>query len=109
MMVPAAMPTGMLISNTQRQPTVDVMRPPTAGPKIADTPQTAENNPWTRARWRGSKMSPAIVNEIGWTAPAPRPWIARNRMSCSIDCEKPHSAEPTTNTVRPNRITGLRP
>ena len=109
MITPAAIPTGMLISNTQRQPTVVVIRPPIAGPMIADTPHTAENQPWILARRRGSKMSPAIVNEMGWTAPAPRPWSARKAMSSFIDVEKPHSAEPTTKTVRPNSITGLRP
>ena len=109
MIAPARMPTGRLISNTQGHPTVVVITPPSAGPMIADTPQTPENTPCIRARWRGVKMSPAMVNETGWTAPAPRPWSARNPMRAGMDVAVPHRTDPITNSASPTRNTGLRP
>ena len=54
-------------------------------------------------------MSPTMVKAIGWTAPAPRPWMARNTMSWIIDWLSPHSAEPPTNRATPARKIGLRP
>ncbi len=54
-------------------------------------------------------MSPTIVTDIGWTAPAPSPWIARKAMSAGIDQANPHSTEPVRNVATPTRITGLRP
>ncbi|HEU4673434.1 MAG TPA: hypothetical protein VFS32_11095 [Candidatus Limnocylindrales bacterium] len=50
MMKPATIPTGMLISNTQGQPTVVVRTPPRAGPTIAATPQTPLKRPCIFAR-----------------------------------------------------------
>ncbi len=109
MMLIAAIPTGMLMANTQGQPTVLVIRPPRAGPMIAATPQTADSTPCIRARRAGEKMSPAIVIEIGSTAPAPRPWIVLNTISSSMEPDSPHSADPVTNRASPNMNTGLRP
>ena len=54
-------------------------------------------------------MSPAIVTAIGWTAPAPSPWTARNAMSAGIDHATPHSTDPSPNSAIPMRTTGLRP
>jgi hypothetical protein len=54
-------------------------------------------------------MSPAIVTAIGWTAPAPSPWIARNAMSAGIDHATAHSSDPRANSPMPRRTTGLRP
>ena len=103
MIAPARMPTGRLISNTHGQPTVVVITPPMAGPTIADTPQTPENMPCIRARWRGVKMSPAIVNEIGWTAPAPRPCRARKAIKRGHRGRRPaqHRAEHEQEQARP--------
>ena len=103
------MPTGRLISKTHGQPTVVVITPPSAGPMIAETPHTPEKTPCIRARWCGVKMSPAIVNEIGWTAPAPSPCRARNAISAGIEVAVPHRTDPTTNRASPNMNTGLRP
>ena len=51
-----------LILATQK-PTVDVISPPIAGPKIAETPQTAEKRPWIRARWEGVDLASEPVAE----------------------------------------------
>ena len=88
---------------------VAVIRPPIAGPMMAEIPHTLLNRPCIRARCRGSKMSPTMVKAMGWTAPAPRPWIARKTISWSIDWLRPQSAEPPTKSPRPARKIGLRP
>ena len=49
------------------------------------------------------------VRLTGWIAPAPMPWINRNAIKDGMDQAKPHSAEPTRNTVIPASSTGLRP
>ncbi len=85
------------------------MRPPSAGPTIALTPHTLLKTPCIRARCRGSKISPTIVKAMGCTAPAPRPWIARKMMSCSMLAERPHSIDPPTNSPSPARKSGFRP
>jgi hypothetical protein len=46
-------PTGRLIANTQRQPTVVVRTPPTSGPAVAATPAIAPHSPKARARAEG--------------------------------------------------------
>ena len=54
-------------------------------------------------------MSPAIVRLIGCTAPAPRPWTARNTISAGMLQATPHSSDPIANTAMPNSMIGLRP
>ena len=54
-------------------------------------------------------MSPTIVIPIGWTAPAPMPWTARNAMSDVMFQARPHSKEPSRKTPTPTSIIGLRP
>ena len=98
-----------MTKKTQCHPTVVVMMLPKAGPTTAATPQTPLNKPWIFARSSDSKTSPTIVNEIGWTAPAPRPWIVRKAMSWVMFWARPHSIEPPTNPARPIMKMGLRP
>ncbi len=88
---------------------VPVISPPRNGPMIAATPHTLLKNPCIRARCRGSKMSPTIVNAIGWAAPAPKPWMARKMISWNIDWARPHRTEPPTKRSSPIRKIGLRP
>ena len=54
-------------------------------------------------------MSPTIVMPIGWTAPAPSPWTARNAISAVMLQARPHSSEPSRKSAIPTSITGLRP
>ncbi len=72
-------------------------------------PHTPLNSPCTLARSSKSKMSPMIVSTIGMTAPAPNPWIARKRISCTIVCEAPEAIEPSKKSAVPKRKSGLRP
>ena len=46
---------------------------------------------------------------MGSTAPAPIPWMKRNRTSIPIDWESPHRSEPARKIVTPAMNTGLRP
>ena len=41
--------------------------------------------------------------------PAPSPWKARNEISWTMFCERPHSIDPATNTTNANWKTTLRP
>ncbi len=50
-----------------------------------------------------------MVIDIGWTAPAPRPWMARKAISEPMLQASPHRIEPTRNSPMPTSITGLRP
>src|SRR4051794_3253434 len=54
-------------------------------------------------------MSPATVIVIGCTAPAPRPYNARNAMSAGMLHATPHSTLPSRNNPIPNSSSGLRP
>jgi len=54
-------------------------------------------------------MSPTIVIAIGSTAPAPRPWIARNAMRLGMLQAAEANTEPRRNAPIPNSMIGLRP
>jgi hypothetical protein len=43
-------------------------------------------------------MSPMIASASENRPPAPRPWKARNAASWYIDCARPESADPITNS-----------
>ena len=109
MRIAARSPTGALTKKTQRQPMVVVMMLPIAGPITAAAPHTPENSPWILARCSLSKTSPRMVNEIGCTAPAPRPWIVRKRIRDVIDVANPHSIDPPMKRPSPVMKMGLRP
>src|SRR5665647_1711888 len=54
-------------------------------------------------------MSPTIVIDIGSTAPAPRPWIARKAMRLGMFQAAAASTDPSRNAPMPNSMMGLRP
>jgi len=45
-------------------------------------------------RCRGGTISPIVAIAPTIRPPAPRPWIARNVISCTIDWDSPDSADP---------------
>ena len=49
------------------------------------------------------------ASEMGKSAPAPTPWMPRNRMSMAMFWDRPDSAEPTRKMVTPIISIGLRP
>ena len=77
--ISAAMPIGMFIRNTQRQPEMKriwlapAKRPPISGPRTLEVPKTARNIPWYLARSRGGTMSAKIVSDSENKPPAPIP------------------------------------
>ena len=46
-------------------------------------------------------MSPMTASATGKSAPAPRPWMPRNRMNCHISCDRLHSTEPIRKMLTP--------
>ena len=54
-------------------------------------------------------MSPAMVIDIGWMAPAPSPCSARNAISAGMLQANPQSTDPTRKSAMPTRTIGLRP
>ena len=50
-----------------------------------------------------------IARLIGKMAPAPRPWIPRNRIRCHISDDRLHSSEPRRKIPTPIIIIGRRP
>ena len=94
-------PMGTLTRKIQCHPQVSVMIPPSAGPTSVETPKTAPKKPWYLPRSDGAKMSPITANATGNNAPAPRPWMPRNRMNCHISPEMLHRIEPSRKTLTP--------
>jgi hypothetical protein len=80
-----------------------------SGPATNATPKTAPNRPWYLPRSAGLKRSPMIASAIGNSAPAPMPWRPRNRISCSMFCDRPDRAEPIRKMTMPMMNIGLRP
>ncbi len=76
---------------------------------IDETAKIAPNSPWYLPRSRGLKRSPMTASAMGKMAPAPRPWMPRNRMSCHISCERAHSSDPMRKRLTPIMIIGRRP
>src|SRR5215211_2620564 len=54
-------------------------------------------------------MSPMMVIDVGITAPAPRPWSARNAIRAGILQEIPHKIDAMTKSPIPTSMIGLRP
>ena len=83
------MPIGRLTKKIQCQPTLSVRKPPSPGPMRNEIPKTAPKRPWYLPRSAGVKRSPMTARAIGKRAPAPRPWMPRNRISCHISWLRP--------------------
>ena len=72
-------------------------------------PNAPEKRPWYLPRSAGGNMSPMIAKALPIIMPEPKPWIARQTMSCSIDCEVAAPMDVSMRTVMPVRKNGLRP
>ena len=105
----AMMPIGRLTKKIQCQLTLSVRTPPRNGPTRKAMPKTAPNRPWYLPRSAGVNRSPITASEMGKSAPAPRPWMARKRISCHIAWLRPDRAEPTRKMPMPIISNGLRP
>ena len=81
----AISPTGSETKKTQRQSALSAIQPPVSGPSTEPTPKTAPVRPCQRPRSDGGTRSPITAIASGISAPAPRPWTARARISCVIE------------------------
>jgi hypothetical protein len=97
----ATMPTGTLIRNTQRHPTVLTMTPPRAGPSArprawapACTPSAA------RIRERGALVV-TRATLLACSNAAPKAWISRKTMSVVRLGARPQAAEAAVKTMKP--------
>ena len=63
---------GTLTKKTQRQPRLTVSQPPTSGPAMLESPQTALKRPWILARSSSVNRSPSSVRTIGRDRPRPQ-------------------------------------
>ena len=70
-----------------------------AGPIITAMPKRAMAMPCS---W-GGKVWRRMACSVGWSAPAPNPWMARKATSDQRLVARPHSAEPTRNSTRLTR------
>jgi hypothetical protein len=76
---------------------------------IPDSPHIAVKSAWMRPRFSTVNRSPAMIAGNGIMTPAPMPWTARKRTSCSIDCAAPHSSDPNRNRTMPASSTFFLP
>ena len=101
--------TGSETRNTQRQSALSAIQPPVVGPRIEATPNTAPVRPCQRPRSDGGTRSPIVAIASGISAPAPRPWIARARMSCVIEPAVAPTTPPAMNSTMPAMKKRRRP
>src|SRR5205814_8790218 len=85
------------------------MNPPTSGPTMLPRPKTLMIRPIHRPRSLGEKISPTEVAPSAIMAPPPIPVTARAAISALMFWEKPDTAEPSRNRIRPEEKKGPRP
>ena len=73
------------------------------------TPKTEPITPWYLPRSLSGTTSAITAIAVTMMPPAPRPWIAREPTSHSIELAIPHSAEPARNSTTLIRNIRLRP
>src|ERR1700730_12664976 len=106
------MPGTMLMKNSQCQDMASVMKPPTVGPMVGASVATRPMIGPTMCNFDRGKTVKADANTVG-IMPAPRnPWIARQRIICSIDVANPHRklaiVKPDAEIANSNRVPSAR-
>ena len=98
----AAMPTGMLIQKTPRQPTESTSAPPMTGPSATDRPNVEPQKPIAFARSAGSvNVLVTIAIATGLSMDPPTACSARNAISQPRLGAREQASEPRVNTARP--------
>ncbi len=96
--------------NAARQPNISVSAPPRIGPKPLATANEVEISACHLMRRFGSgNKSTGAVKAVAVIMPPPSPCTARNAISCSMDCARPHSKDPSAMMLTDTRMNGLRP
>ena len=109
MIASATRPMGRLTQKIQFQLRFCVSQPPSSGPRMAETPNTAPNRPWYLPRSRGENRSPMTASEMGKMAPAPTPWMPRKSTRLSMLQLRPDRNEPMRKIEIPMSSIGRRP
>ncbi len=68
----------MLTKNSQRQPSVSVIRPPIAGPSVGASVEITPRIAVATAAFGPSKKVKPVEKASGIIAPPTKPWMARN-------------------------------
>ncbi len=106
----AAMPTGMLIQKTPRQPAESTSAPPMTGPSATDRPKTEPQKPIALARSAGSvNVLVTIAIATGLSMDPPIACRARNATSQPRLGAREQASEPRVKTTRPTWNTVRRP
>jgi hypothetical protein len=106
----AAMPTGMLIQNTPRQPVESTSAPPTTGPRAIDRPNTLPHTPIAFARSLGSVNTFVMIDmATGLSMEPPTACSARNAMRAPRVGARLQASEPSVNSASPTWKTRRRP
>jgi hypothetical protein len=106
----AAMPTGMLIQNTLRQPAESTRAPPTIGPTATDRPNIEPQTPIALARSAGSVNTlVTIARATGLSMLPPTACSPRKAISQPSPGASEHASEPREKTARPVWNTRRRP
>src|SRR6266404_7634271 len=105
-------PGTMLMKNSQCQDMASVMKPPTVGPMVGASVATRPMIGPTMWSFDRGKTVKADANTVG-IMPAPRnPWIARQRIICSIVEANPHRklarVKPEAEMANSNRVPSAR-
>ena len=109
--VPAtiARPTGTLMRNSARQPTVSTSTPPIAGPAAAASAPAALHSPIAAARRSGGASISTTASDAGIIAAAAAPWSARETSSSSSVGASAQASENIVKAVTPASSSARRP
>src|SRR5712664_2499514 len=105
-------PGPMLMKNSQCQDSASVMMPPTVGPMVGASVATRPMIGPTMWNFERGNTVKADANTVG-IMPAPKnPWIARQRIICSIDEANPQKklamVKPAADIANSNRVPNAR-
>jgi hypothetical protein len=76
------------------------MIPPRVGPKAGPSITAMAKSAIAMPCSLGGKVWRRMACSVGWSAPAPKPWMTRKKTSVQSEWAIPQSAEPARNTAR---------
>src|SRR5699024_6220852 len=90
---------------TERQLIQPTSSPPTTGPKRPDELATADQTPIAAPRLVAGKIRLITLSGCGLSSEAPKPWMARAKMSHSIVGANAHAVAANVKTAMPTKYT----
>ena len=104
-----AIPTGTLTSKIRGQLKLSTRYPPINGPKETEAADAIDQNPRASVRFSGGNSLVMIAIPTGIRAPAPNPWMTREKISIFSDEEYPQRKDPKVKRKSPRKYTRLYP